>query len=85
MLEKKTVVDRIEIDEDGNVGVRLGLLIVDGANELARKWHRTIIRNGASVAAQMAAVNVHLGTMGENVVDAAAVARIAAIAAVAKV
>lgn len=51
MLERKTVVDQIEIRRDGSVGVRLALLIVDGAKEAGKEYHRVSFDAGADVAA----------------------------------
>ena len=76
MLEKKTIVDQLEITRTGAVQVRLGLLIVDDGREVDCKWHRTVIEPGGLVDEQMAAVNAHLEQMGRLPVDDAGIAYI---------
>lgn len=62
-IERKVVVDTIEINRNGTTGVRLAVLLVEDGKEIDCKWHRTII-DGVSAADQMAAVNAHLEQMG---------------------
>lgn len=81
MLERKTVVDQIEICRDGAVRIRMALLIVDGSTELNSRWHRTSVGPGGDAAAQMQHVNDHLVQMGEAQLDAAAVDDIVAYCA----
>jgi hypothetical protein len=80
MIERKSVVDQIEITHDGIVQVRIGLLIVDGDKELSRKWHRTAfdpkVPNAATL--QMYEVNTHLLSMGEMAVPQSEIDRIVA-------
>lgn len=63
MLERKTVVDQIEIRRDGSVGVRLALLIVDGAKEVGKEYHRVSFDGSADVAALFDDLN---GALQEN-------------------
>lgn len=66
MIEKRTIVERVEILRDGTVQVRLAKLIVeDGVIITEPKWHRTLIEPGVSVEDTMAEVNRHLAEMGE--------------------
>ena len=60
MLEKKTILDQIEITRDGTIQVRLALLVLEDGEEISSAWHRTSIHPGADPVAQMAAVNDHL-------------------------
>lgn len=69
MIEKKTVIDRIEVDRAGVVGIRFGLLLVENGVEIDCKWHRTAIEPGGSVDAQIAAVDAHLQSMGKATVE----------------
>lgn len=78
MAERKTVIDQIEITRGGAVQLRLGLLLIDGDKEVDCKWHRTVVPAGGSVAAQIAAVNEHLATMGYPEVGADVVKRVLA-------
>lgn len=83
-MEKRAVVDQIEIARNGTVMIRIAKEIVDGEHVLARTWHRTVIAPGQDVDAQMAEVNRHL-TEGLNAgaVGADDIGRVKAIAAVA--
>lgn len=70
MLERKSILDQIEITREGFLQVRIGLLIVDGDVEVSKKFHRFVLPADSTVpedavAQQMAAVNAHLEVMGE--------------------
>ena len=45
-LEKKTVVDRIEILEDGQIQVRTATRIYDGGEFISSQLHRKVIEPG---------------------------------------
>lgn len=64
MIEKKTILDQIEITRNGTVQARFGLLLVEGGEQLSSKWHRTAFPPGHDVLTQLAVVNVHLDQMG---------------------
>lgn len=83
MIEKRTVVDQIEIARSGYVQIRFGLLLVDDGNEINCKWHRTAIEPGGNVDAQIAVVNSHLAAMGKSPVGQADIDRIKSFAKVA--
>lgn len=76
-IQRKTVVDQIEINRNGSISVRLCLLLVDGATEIGSKFHRTVIDNSVTPEDQLAFVNQHLSEMGEKPVSADDIARIA--------
>lgn len=80
MIERKTVVDRIEITRDGYVQIRLGLLLVEDGREIHCEWHRTAVEPGGDVERQIAAVNTNLAAMGKGTVDASGVGRIKSFA-----
>ena len=82
MIEKKTLVDQIEITRSGILQIRFGLLIVEDGKELATQWHRTTIAPGVDVDAQIAAVNVHLAQMAQAPCPVEETARVKAIAQV---
>ena len=65
-MQARTVIDRIEIEpQTGNVGVRmLKQIVADDGSVLSSQYHRTMIGAATDPAQQMAAVNVHLGTLG---------------------
>lgn len=60
MIEKKTVIDRIEITRDGSVQIRFGLLLVEDGVEIGSSWHRTLVEPGGDAEAQIAAVNADI-------------------------
>ena len=64
MIEKRTVLDQIEIKPNGFVQVRFDKQIVDGGKVIAREWHRTAIAPDTDLDKQMAFVNTHLLSMG---------------------
>lgn len=76
MIEKKTVLDQIEITSSGAIQIRIGLLLVEDGNVIDTKWHRSAIEPGGDIDAQMSAVNAHLEQMGKLPVGAEDIARI---------
>lgn len=84
MIEKKTVVNQIEVTENGHIQIRFAVQLVEDGRVLDSKWHRTTVEPGGDVDAQIAAVNLHLLAMGKAPVeDSAGVKRIKDIATVA--
>lgn len=72
MIERKTVLDQIEITRRGTVQVRIALLLVDNGVEIGCKYHRSAIEEPSAPNAatlQMYEVNRHLVSMGELPVD----------------
>lgn len=80
MIEKMTLVDQIELQRTGDVGVRLVLLIVEDGTILSQKYHRVVVPAGGSVPEMMDAININLTAMGEQPVQAVDLARINAAA-----
>lgn len=72
MIERKSVIDQIEVTRTGGVQVRIAKLLVDDGEELKCEWHRVALPPDANVEATMAAVNQHLVTMGEAPLAASA-------------
>ena len=70
MIEKKTVLDQIEITRDGRVQFRIGLLLVEDGQEISCTWHRSVVNPGDDVDAQVGAVNRHLKQMGKESLSA---------------
>jgi hypothetical protein len=64
MIEKKTVLDQIEITANGTVQFRLAKLLVEDGVVLSREWHRSVIQPGGDVDKQMVIVNAHLVELG---------------------
>lgn len=79
MIEKRTVVDQVEILRTGHIQVRLGLLLLEDGREIDCKWHRFSAGPERDVDAQIAAVNAHLAEMGRPEVDAEGVSLIRAV------
>ena len=72
-----TILDRIEVEtQTGNIFVRLKK--EGGARD---GWHRTVIAPNVAAADQMAAVNMHIGSMGYPAVTPADMAKIVAVMA----
>jgi hypothetical protein len=66
MIERKTIVDQIEVTRDGHIQLRFGLLLVEDGKEIDCKWHRTAIEPGGDIERQIDAVNAHLVTLGHS-------------------
>jgi hypothetical protein len=56
MIEKKTIIDQIEVTRDGIVQIRFALLVVEDGKEIASSWHRTSVAPGQDL--DQALVNV---------------------------
>lgn len=66
-IEKQTKFDRIELNGDGTMSVRLLKRVVDtdtGEDIINPEYHRTVVPADVPAAEQMAYVNTHLGTSG---------------------
>ena len=82
MIEKKSIIDQIEVTRDGSIQLRIALILEEDGVELDSKWHRTRIEPGGDIDAQMEIVNLHLISMGKapvNVADLAPVRQIASL------
>jgi len=82
MIEKKTVIDQIEITRSGHIQIRFGLLIVEDGVEISCQWHRTNVEPGGDIDAQIAAVSDHLVAMGKALPDQDRISELKAIAAI---
>jgi hypothetical protein len=76
MIERRTKLDQIEITGSGSIQLRIGLLIVEGVQELDCKWHRSICHPGCDIDAQIAAVDVDVTTRGYPPVPKSDISRI---------
>lgn len=63
MINKRTIIDQIEVARGGTVGVRFRKEVVEDGLVLMSEFHRTSIVVDGSVAAQIGAVNAHLSAM----------------------
>jgi hypothetical protein len=79
-LERKTIIDQIEIRRDGTVHVRMAKVIVEGERIVASEYHRTALEPGADVDTTLAAVNAHLVQLGEAEIEAGEWARVRRVA-----
>jgi len=52
MLEKKVVIDKIEILEDGQIQVRQAIKILEDGNELSKTYHRWVLVPGDDISKQ---------------------------------
>lgn len=81
MISKRTVLDRMEIDRNGVIGVRLAKEVIDDdGTVLASDFHRTMLPPGLDIDTQMAVVNQHLQQMNCAPVEADELQRIKAVA-----
>lgn len=80
MLEHKSVVNQIEVTGQ-MIQVRIALQIVNGADVIDSKWHRTAFPIAQPNAArqQMEEVNRHLAEMGKAPVSEGDIVRVEAI------
>ncbi len=78
-LERKTLVDQVEIRRDGTIQVRLLKAIVDGDTIVASEYHRLSLEPGAQLEVAAKVVNDSLATMGAAVVSAEEWARVARV------
>lgn len=76
-LSKRTILDQVEVKNDGHVQVRLRKEVADGDEVVAFEYHRTVVVPGGDSDAQMGAVNAHLDAMGWPAVNAADIAAVA--------
>ena len=51
-LEKNTIIDRIEIVENGTVQIRQATILTEDGNQIARTFHRWCIAPGEDYSAQ---------------------------------
>ncbi len=51
-LEKQTVVDRIEVIENGNVQVRTATRIVEDGNVISTSYHRHVLAKGDDISGE---------------------------------
>lgn len=69
-LEKRTVLDRIEIEcSTGRVFFKALKQVVDEGSVLFSEPHRSVVEVGEPVSAQLDAVNDHLQEMGFPAID----------------
>lgn len=66
MIVRTTVIDQIEKSRDGNVGVRIALMIIDEGVELAKRWHRVVMRPQDDTASLVQEINSNLIELGES-------------------
>lgn len=61
-MEKRTVIDQIEVTRDGYLNLRMAKEVIDddGETVISSGWHRTTMPPGHDIDAQMAVVNKHL-------------------------
>lgn len=83
MIEKKTIIDQIEVTRTGHVQIRFGLLVLEDDVELASQWHRTSVEPGGNVDNQLAAVNAHLQQMNKAQIETTDIPKLKQIVALA--
>ena len=81
MIEKRTVIDQIEVTRSGRIQVRLALEIVENGEAISSAYHRAAVDPGEAVADTMALVNGHLLAMGKTEIAADGMPGVLAIVA----
>lgn len=81
-IERKTILDKIELDRDGNIAIRAGLLLMENGVELSTNWHRTSIPANVAVADHFVHINSHLATKNWPVIGPGVINKISQIAAI---
>jgi hypothetical protein len=61
-IEKKTIIDQIEIARDGTVQIRFALLLLEDGVEVHSTWHRSSVPPGANPQLVLDAVNADIQT-----------------------
>lgn len=69
MIEKRTMIDRIEIDRDGVISLRFAKELVENGVVLSKNYHRTVITPDTDIDNQLNAVDNHLQQMGVMPLD----------------
>lgn len=59
-MDKRTIVNQIEIQADGTVQVRFAKQIMDGEEIISNQWHRTMFDVSVNVDDQLTAMNTNL-------------------------
>lgn len=62
MLNKKTIIDQIEIARHGSINIRLALIVEDDGIEISKRWHRVSIDPGMDVDAVLNIVDADIAT-----------------------
>ncbi len=78
MIQKQTLLDKIEIERNGVIQVRLAFLLLDDGAEISKQYHRVPIPPGASPENVLGIVNRHLSQMKKEPVSVDDIAGIAA-------
>ena len=74
-MEKRTVLDRIDVMQSG-VNLRFGKQIIDGEEVAANDWHRVVIELEDDADARLADVSAHLQVLGYPAIAAGDIIRI---------
>ena len=64
-IEKRTIIDQIEITRNGVVRLRLDKQLVDGEKVLKSEYHRAGFEPGADLNIAIQTINNHLVALGE--------------------
>ena len=64
MIERKTMLDQVELTRNGAVNIRLALCLVEWDVEIHTTYHRAAIDINGDVVEQMGDVVAHLASMG---------------------
>lgn len=70
MLEKKVVIDKIEVLEDGQMQIRQATKILENGKELSKIYHRWVVVPGENITNQEEKVkNIANAVWTQDVID----------------
>lgn len=79
-ITKRTAADRLEIDRDGNIGIRLTLEVFEDNEIFAKQNYRLTVAKNGDIAAAIAIANAAATARGYPPVGAGVTNRIISIA-----
>lgn len=80
MIEKKTVINKIEIERDGVIQIRIGLLLIEDGTEINAKWLRTTLAPTNDPDVVLGQVSVFLADQNYPAIESDDVVRLMAVA-----
>lgn len=75
-MNKRTILDQVEVRWGGAIQLRFGKQIIDGEAVLTNEWHRAVLNLEDDADARLADVSSHLQMLGYPAITAGDIARI---------
>jgi hypothetical protein len=80
MLSKQTVLNQIEVTENGILQLRFEFKVMDGDEKISGAWHRTALTPGVNIAAVVESLNQAFANMSKEPISTADVIKLENIA-----